>query len=154
MKSCIYYTLYGIAFLIASPVQADTCAPVVARVVELTNASFVETSTDGNNTTLKHRNAQSFVVTCSPVSSPIVSLHWIGAYPPYEFFILTAKAGEAVTSRRSSSISPILRDCHTKALKAIGVELAEVHRRGIGVECQAFTRDGGATAFSIFLEEK
>lgn len=70
--------------------------------------------------------------------------------PPSATADLISKAGEFLTGTTASELKQEVGACVAKALKPSSNEFAEVEFRGVKIECQAFTRDGGGGNVTIY----
>jgi hypothetical protein len=134
------------------PVDRVECKDITARLVQITNADFQRFSPFGDNVFLKHHLAGEMVLSCSSHRLTGISLSWETAYPSNSWFHVAANAGEAVTGASSARLQPLIRKCHSLALKS-KTELAELDVPNAKIECQAFTRDGGGVSMSIWIND-
>jgi hypothetical protein len=81
-----------------------------------------------------------------------IYLSWDGPFPSNSWFHLAAAAGHAVTGKDLPSLNKAIRDCHRAALKDKS-ELSGLDVPQAKIECQAFTRDGGGTTVSIWIND-
>ena len=71
-------------------------------------------------------------------------------FPNEAMFLLAARLGSLLTGMTQPVVLKALLSCHQEALKQTQAETAERDLpHGVQVECQAFTRDGGASSFTI-----
>ncbi|WP_162950210.1 hypothetical protein [Rhizobium jaguaris] len=86
-----------------------------------------------------------------PKQKPDFAVYWEGkARPPSDIAALIAKGGEFVTGATRAEIMTETSACVTDALKSSAAELADREVRGVKIECQAFTRDGGGGSVTIY----
>lgn len=149
------FIFVGLLTAFTSASLASNCSPLVAKIIEKTNATFERATQGGENVFLKHSDASSFSMHCG-LLGPDIYVSWTGkngAFPSNNFFTLVANASSVLTGRSANKIDISLHECHAKAIKA-GLELAEIHKDGVGIECQSFKRDGGGTAFTVYMDKK
>ncbi|HEX4409953.1 MAG TPA: hypothetical protein VH206_14370 [Xanthobacteraceae bacterium] len=76
---------------------------------------------------------------------------WDGqAQPPAPTVAFIMKAGEYLTGAMQSELRRETTACVSDALKPDSGELADRQFRGVKIECQAFTRDGGGGDVTIY----
>lgn len=79
-----------------------------------------------------------------PKEAPDLFVAWDNqARPPATTAAFIAKAGEYLTGATNAELRTELAACVTEALKPDSGEMADREFRGVKIECQAFTRDGG-----------
>lgn len=126
------------------------CDALAAEIMAAIGAEYVRTSEIMHNIFMRHSDADDIVFECGADGfGQSVSVSWDkGAFPPNVFFALTAKAGSVVTGESAGRILSALHQCHQAALKSDG-EMDEIDLPKIEIDCQAFTRDGGAVSFDV-----
>jgi hypothetical protein len=131
--------------------DAPECKEIVARLIELTNATFDRYSPSGDTVFLKNPY---LVLACTSPRLTGISVPWDDSgFPPNAWFGLVAKAGKAVTGVDVKKLESASRRCHRSALKDKS-ELAELEIPNGKIECQAFTRDGGGVQMSIWKSDQ
>jgi hypothetical protein len=79
------------------------------------------------------------------------SVYWEKqAPPPSRTMALIAKGGEFVTGATRTELIKETSACVADALKPDAGEIADRQVRGVKIECQAFTRDGGGGGVTIY----
>ncbi|WP_420967316.1 hypothetical protein [Bradyrhizobium sp. B120] len=79
------------------------------------------------------------------------AVYWEGrARPASNTIALIAKGGEFVTGANRVEITTEASGCVSDALKPNAAENADREIRGVKIECQAFTRDGGGGSVTIY----
>lgn len=140
------------AWAFAFPARADDCAALVGRIVQQEGAAFTKLSPSGNIYFLKHRLVTEISVDCGADSvGPMVTIDLDKEpFPSEAVFLLTARLGSLLTGIKPPALLKSLHSCHQEALKETRAEMAERDlANGVQVECHAFTRDGGASSFTI-----
>ena len=80
-----------------------------------------------------------------------VTLGWQqGSVPPKAFYDLAARAGAILSQEKPAVLNEASHRCAAKGLKS-KFEISDVLTPKAKIECQAFTRDGGAASVSIWL---
>ncbi len=141
-----------ITWAFAFPARADDCAALVGKIVQREGAAFKRLSPRGNIYFLKHRLVTEISVNCGADSvGPMVTVDLDKEpFPSEVIFLLTARLGSLLTGIKPSVLLKSLHSCHQEALKETRAEVAERElANGVQVECHAFTRDGGASSFTI-----
>ncbi len=139
-------------FSFSSAAEADDCAPLVAKIVQQEGAEFVSRSPSGNTYFLKHRLASELSVDCGENSlGPMVNVDVENhPFPSGAVFLLIARLGVLLTGMQQPVLLKALYSCHQAALTDTRAEMAERElAHGVHIECHAFTRDGGDSAFTI-----
>lgn len=137
---------------LASTARADDCAALVGRIVQQENAQFTNQSPSGNIYFLKHRLSNEISVDCGANSvGPMIIIQFDNVpFPSEPMFRLAARLGSMLTGMTQPVLLKAIHSCHQEALKETRAETAERDLpHGVQVECQAFTRDGGASSFTI-----
>ncbi len=127
---------------------AGQCEAIAAMLIQTENLAFVRKSPSGQNTFLSGPLMSELSVSCSE-ASPSIFFATEAAFPSKAFFAFASRAGSIASGRPAKSILKLLNECHQAALKDSS-ELATAKTGPLLVECQAFTRDGGGTAFSVY----
>jgi hypothetical protein len=83
---------------------------------------------------------------------PDVFISWESASPPKAWFALAVQAGQAITGETPQSLHDAIEKCYHDALKDKS-ELSSVELPKSKIECQAFTRDGGAVSMTITVDD-
>jgi hypothetical protein len=82
---------------------------------------------------------------------PDVYIAWDGhARPPVATGALIVSAGEFLAGATLEEMKQELAKCVTQALSPDAGELADREFRGVRIECQAFTRDGGGGSVTVY----
>jgi hypothetical protein len=116
----------------------------------LTNVTFDCYSPSGENVFLKQPE---MVLSCTSHRLTGISVAWnASGFPSNAWFGLVARAGKAVTGVDVKKLEAASRQCHRSALKDKS-ELAELDIPNAKIECQAFTRDGGAVQMSLWIKD-
>jgi hypothetical protein len=100
-----------------------------------------------------HVGADNVVYGCpfGPKQKADFQVYWEGqARPPSNTMALIAKGGEFVTGATRAEIITETSACVADALKSNAAENAVREVRGVKIECQAFTRDGGGGGVTIY----
>ena len=86
-----------------------------------------------------------------PKEAPDLFVAWDNqARPPATTAAFIAKAGEYLTGATNAELRTELAACVTEALKPDSGEMADREFRGVKIECQAFTRDGGGGSATVY----
>jgi hypothetical protein len=86
-----------------------------------------------------------------PKHAPDLFVAWDNqARPPSITVAFIAKAGEYLTGATNIELRTELTTCVTEALRPEAGEMADREFRGVKIECQAFTRDGGGGSATIY----
>jgi hypothetical protein len=147
--------LIVVSLIYASPAKADECTALVGRIVQQENAQFIRRSPGGNIYFLRHKLAHEISVDCGADSvGPMIFVDFDGVpFPNDAMFLLAARLGSLLTGVTQPALPKALHGCHQEALKQTQAETAERDLpHGLLVECQAFTRDGGASSFTISID--
>jgi len=100
-----------------------------------------------------HVGADNVVYGCpfGPKQKADFQVFWEGqARPRSNTMAVIAKGGEFVTGATRAEIITETSACVADALKSNAAELANREVRGVKIECQAFTRDGGGGGVTIY----
>jgi hypothetical protein len=100
-----------------------------------------------------HVGADNVVYGCpfGPKQKADFQVYWEGkARPSSNTMALIAKGGEFVTGAARAEIITETSACVADALKSNAAENAVREVRGVKIECQAFTRDGGGGGVTIY----
>ena len=100
-----------------------------------------------------HVGADNVVYGCpfGPSQKAHFQVYWAGqAQPPSNTMALIAKGGEFVTGATGAEITKETSACVADALKSNATENADREVRGVKIECQAFTREGGGAGVTIY----
>jgi hypothetical protein len=132
----------------------DACDPLIANVVQATDAAFERRSPSGEVVFFKHPAAEELTLQCpTPIfTHPDINAAFDGSYPPGTFFDLIALTANAALGLKRRDARAASVECHRQAL-GDKYEVATVERGEAHVECQAFTRDGGATSIGVFWKD-
>jgi hypothetical protein len=134
--------------VITSSAKADDCAALVGTIVQQEGATYTSRSLSGNIYFLKHRPALEISVDCGANSlGPMITVDSDRQpFPSESVFLFTARLGSMLTGINPAGL---LKSLH-EALKQTQAEMAERHlSHGVVIECHAFTRDGGASSFTM-----
>lgn len=137
-----------LGLLAAASARADQCEALVAKLTAVDGVRYDHASPSGKNHFLAAAPASEISVDCG-TASPTLYIYYEGAFPSREFFALGGRLGSIVLGQPARDIEAAMRGCQQIALKDTS-ELADVHRAGLSVECQAATRDGGVAGFTIY----
>jgi hypothetical protein len=130
--------------------QSAECKEITARLIKATNSTFAGYSPSGYNAFLKNPG---MLLQCMTHRLTGVSLEWDDSgFPPNAWFVLLAKAGEAVTGVDVKTLEAASRKCHRSALKEQD-SLADLDIPNAKIECQAFADSGGGVIISIFVND-
>ncbi len=145
-----------ISLLVFAPrlAYADECDAITGQMiasvtgVRLEKRQPVEGATD--IVYLNHVDASLIAIYCpqAGVPWPVLNVDWAKSLPPPAYFNLVGRLGSVMTGLSAKAITKGARKCQKLAL-ASNDELGDLEVGGITYECQAFTRDGGATAMTI-----
>jgi hypothetical protein len=105
------------------------------------------------NIEIGHVGAANVTYGCpfGPKQKPDFAVYWEGkARPPADIVALIAKGGEFVTGATRAEITAEMSACIAAALKPDAAEMADREIRGVKIECQAFSRDGGGGSVTIY----
>jgi hypothetical protein len=105
------------------------------------------------NVEIGHVGADNVTYGCpfGPKQKPDLAFYWEGqARPKSNTMALIAKGGEFVTGATRAEIITETSACVADALKSNAAENADREVRGVKIECQAFTRDGGGGSVTIY----
>lgn len=127
---------------------ADACDLMVATLAAEEGVQF-ERRTEGGTIHLKHPLARSLSIDCGPFArGPNLFATWSGAYPPAEFYTFLGRAAAVVVKKGAGPVVAGAKRCQGEALKSKDGQ-AEIHTGGLEFDCQAFTRNGGSSSFTI-----
>lgn len=138
----------------ATSSAADECDAIVgnliARVPGLSMGERTPVQGSSDIFNLAHPDAQQMSVFCPEegIPWPVLNVDRTDGLPPPEYFKLIGKAGSAMTGVSADEIAKGALKCQEMALGAKN-ELADLEYEGISFECQAYTRDDGATIMSL-----
>ncbi|MDA9505854.1 hypothetical protein XI09_14665 [Bradyrhizobium sp. CCBAU 11386] len=128
--------------------ETPECKEITARIIERTNTHFDHFSPSGGSVFFKRPD---MVLICGPKFVTYVSLNWdASGFPPADWFVLAATAGNAVTGADLEKLEAAAHRCHRAALRDTG-EQAAVALPNATVGCQAFTRDGGGVIVDVAI---
>jgi hypothetical protein len=105
------------------------------------------------NIEIGHVGAANVIYGCpfGPKQKPDFAVYWEGqARPTSNTMALIAKGGEFLTGATRAEITTEASVCVADALKPNAAENADREIRGVKIECQAFTRDGGGGSVTIY----
>jgi len=141
----------GFGAPIERAVDSAECKVIMARLLEATNTSFDRYSPSGDTVFLR---SPKIVLSCRSHRFTGVSLTWdASGFPPNGWFGLLVKAGKAVTGVDLKELESASRQCHRSSLKD-KTELAHIEIPNAKIECQDFTRGGGGTNISIWINDR
>jgi hypothetical protein len=155
MKLGLRFTLVSATLAFAANAKAHDCAALVGRIVQQEDAQFEKRSPSGNIYFLKHRLSNEISVDCGANSiGPMISVAFDKVpFPSESMFLLAARLGSMLSGTPRPVLLKAIHSCHQEALKETQAETAERDLpHGVQVECQAFTRDGGASSFTISMD--
>lgn len=128
--------------------ETPECKEITGRIIERTNTHFDHFSPSGGSVFFKRPD---MVLICDPKFVTYISLNWdTSAFPPNDWFALTATAGNAVTDVDVKKLEAAAHRCHRAALKEAD-EQASIALPDATVGCQAFTRDGGGVVVDVAI---
>jgi hypothetical protein len=159
MFRCLRTVAMALAFGLFYPtsVRGTECDALAAQLVVEIGASLDRRSS--SRVILRHPQMESLSVGClmsdaaPALFNPDLFVSYNGAFPPAAFFKLASRAGQIVTGAKSELIERGSMRCHRAALRARD-ELADLKIGQVSFECQAFTRDDGATSIKIFRQSR
>lgn len=99
---------------------------------------------------ISHPSLTGMAYECDAGRSPFLNMFWKGARPRSAAEQVVVKAGSILTGAPQAEMRELLSRCIREALKPDAMELADVEYDGVRIECQSFTRDGGAGGATIF----
>ncbi|KTT33286.1 hypothetical protein NS201_05185 [Pseudomonas oryzihabitans] len=139
----------GLAVLLGAPVAlaADCVSALKAAAGErhLTPVSKGETHVEFRDGPQVEVN-----VGCE-LGKPNVLVMWQGQNPDQAYYELVGRLGQAVSGGKPAQLIQAAKSCRQQALKD-SAETSQVEQPGFAIECQAFARDDGGTAISIYPE--
>jgi hypothetical protein len=127
------------------------CKTITTKILSATNARFEQFSELGTRVLFEHPSARDLSLLCTSPNKIGVFVRWDAADPPAAFFDLATKAGVATTGEIMSTLGMAIRNCHRAALQG-RTEFAATETPMSKIECQAFTREGGGTAVSVWVK--
>lgn len=134
--------------LCAVPAAAAECDAVAADIIRDEGARLDRRT--NSVVLLKHHLTSEMSVSCNgPPLGIDLFIASEGAFPPIAFFDLAGRAGQRATGLSAADIREAAIRCQRSALRS-DTELATTVIGEVSVECQAFTRAGGATSFTIY----
>jgi hypothetical protein len=138
-----------------SALAADDCDLLAAKITASYGGATVDRRTEANIILFRHPAIGGFSLVCAKYSgeNPAVSLSADTAYPSAAFWDAAGQLGTLVTGAPTKNIVAGDQRCQRSALKSSD-ELAELQATGLKFECQAFTRDGGGTAITVYKVAK
>jgi len=150
MRTTVFILAVIVSGCSSAAALADECEAIVADLVAREGA-IAEQRTPAGQIPLKHPLASEVVVECPTApGAPIdLYLNWDGAFPPRTFYEFAGRAGQIVTAAQAGVVKQGAMKCQRAALRSRN-EMANTTVGGIAFECQAFTRDGGGTAITIY----
>ena len=125
------------------PAQSAECKEVTARLIEATNARFDTYSALGTGVYLTSPEMFEMTLSCGTPRHIGIALSRESGLPPNDWFTLLARAGAIVTLVDWRKLEAASRKCYRAALKAKYL-VADLYIPQARINCQAFTRDGGA----------
>jgi hypothetical protein len=148
---------FGVAVLNwPNPTLADECdAKVAALEGQEEGATVVGKRTEAGGITLKDPFATEVAIECAIPGDGSLDLYlnWDGAFPPPTFYEFAGRAGHIVLDAPANTIREGAIKCQQAALRASN-EISSLTFGGISFECQAFIRDGGGTAITIYRRNR
>ena len=130
----------------------DACDLMVAKLAADHGVQF-ERRTEGGLIHLKHPLARSLSIDCSRSYRPVnLFVSWNGAFPTADFYTFVGRIGAVVVGKPAAAIEAGSKRCQRAALKDKD-EQSEIRTGGLEFDCQAFTRDGGSSAFTIVPDQ-
>lgn len=139
-----------ILFALSTNALAGPCDDVLAGLQGERHLSQVR-QTEGKQTT-EYRDGPNIALSLScALGTPNVAVTWDGSAPDQAFYDLVGRIGGLVSKRPAADVVKASKQCRQQALKDES-EIATVEQKGLAIECQAFTRDGGGTTISVFAE--
>lgn len=135
---------------ISTTALAEPCNDVLVALQQERHLSQVK-QTDGKQTT-EYRDGPNIVLSLScATGTPNIAVTWDGPAPDKAFYDLVGRTGSLVSNSSAADVVKASKQCRQQALKDES-EIATVEQKGLAIECQAFTRDGGGTTITVFAE--
>jgi hypothetical protein len=137
--------------------KADSCDALAAKVIAMPFGVTFDRRTNANIIILRDPLLSEMSITCPASGTTLgvafsqkldVSFSQETAYPNATFYYLAGNIGEAVIGVRGETIEAAAMKCQQAALRSSS-ELADRTYKGVTVECQAYTRDGGGTSITV-----
>ncbi|KOY02855.1 hypothetical protein [Pseudomonas nunensis] len=139
-----------VLLILSSTVCAEPCETILATLQQ--EGQLFQTTQTADKQTTQYRGGNNITlsVNCS-FGKPNVFISWDGQKPDQQFYGLVGRVGSLVSSRSAADIVTVSKQCRERAIKDSG-EIATIEKKGLAIECQAFSRDGGGTSISVFAE--
>ena len=131
--------------------ETQPCKTITTKILSAPNARFEQFAELGTRVLFEHPSARDLSLLCTSPNKIGVFVRWDAADPPAAFFDLATKAGVATTGEIMSTLGMAIRNCHRAALQG-RTEFAAIETPMSKIECQAFTREGGGTAVSVWVK--
>jgi hypothetical protein len=139
----------GIVLLIlSSAARAGSCETILAALQQ--ERHLFQTKQTADKQTTQYRDGPNITMSFNcAFGKPNVYISWDGEKPDQQFYDLVGRAGSLVSPLSAADIVKVSKQCREHAIKDSG-EIATVEQKGLAIECQAFSRDGGGTATGVF----
>lgn len=150
-RNFVWFVLLGIVSLATlQPASAGQCDSILSALQKERHLEKIK-QTESKQTT-EYRDGPNIELSLScAMSSPNIAITWDGPSPDQAFYDLVGRAGSLVSTRPAADVMKASKQCRKEALKDDS-EIATVEYKGLAIECQAFTRDGGGTVITVFAE--
>lgn len=148
-----FFTVVGTSFILltfSTVTIASSCDDVLSALQQERYLAQVKQSADRLTTEYRDGPNITLSVSCA-LGKPNMMISWDGPKPDQQFYDLVGRAGSLVSPRSAAEIINASKRCRKQAINDSG-EIATVEQKGLAIECQVFTRDGGATIISVFAE--
>lgn len=144
--------LYLVAFLgcfLSTDVLARSCEDVLNQLRKEPDLTLVMQGEMHSHFQYGSDTPISLSISCIQPESADAGINWDGLEPSDQYYELVGRIGALITGRNAHDVIQAAKKCRNLALKDSS-ELASLDGRKMMIECQAFTRDGGATGINIY----
>lgn len=142
------YLITLLGCLLSTSVLARSCEDVLNQLKKEPNFTLVMQGEMHSNFQYGEDTQISVSISCMQ-PEPDAMISWDGLEPSAQYYELVGRVGTLITGRNADDVIQAAKKCRSLALKDPS-ELASIDGQKMGVECQAFTRDGGATGINIY----
>jgi len=151
MNTAAFLNVLGTSLVLlttSAVASAQPCAPVHTAVEQ--GLKLVQDTAVQSKQTVAYRDGPHarLYVNC-PSGKVDIAVSWAGPTPDAKFYKLVGQAGNLVSRQPATDVVKAAKQCRQQALQD-DFEIASVEQGSLAIECQAYTRDGGGTSFSIF----
>lgn len=129
---------------------ASSCDSILAILQKEHHLKMVKQSESKQNTEYLDGPNIALSLSCA-IGTPNIAVTWDGPAPDKAFYDLVGRTGSLVSNSSAADVVKASKQCRQQALKDES-EIATVEQKGLAIECQAFTRDGGGTTITVFAE--